>query len=235
MSRFMAVVLSAALVIPAGAGAVTMDIAVFGTGVDPVTGDLLGNRDAEENYVLRAFPDGLSSGTAIVASTSPEVAAPGDGLANDLIGPDDPWIDDNATSRWIGPDTDNRLRGPAGDYRYETTFDLTGFEASTAVLEGRFAADNSGDMFLNGTLIQETTAGFGAFTTFLINQTLFPDVFLPGENTLAFVVSNSGGATGLRVEVSGTAEMSVIPLPGAAFLLLTGIGALALPRVTRRG
>jgi len=114
-----------------------------------------------------------------------------------------PWVAEGPDSRWIAPQA-NQGNGAGGEYRYRTTFDLTGFDESTASISGEWAIDNEGtDILINGTSTGNlNTNGFAALTAFTVNSG-----FVAGVNTLDFVVFNAGagvGPTGLRVRMSGT-------------------------------
>ena len=123
-----------------------------------------------------------------------------------------PWLGSNSMSAWISPSRDTQgLSDGLGtyNYRYETTFDLTGFNPTTARLSGRWATDNQGvDILINGASTgQPNTAQFASWTPFQITSG-----FVPGINRLTFIVNNgSSGApagsdpTGLRAEVWGAA------------------------------
>jgi len=97
-----------------------------------------------------------------------------------------------------------------GNYAYQLAFDLTGFDATTAVISGRWSSDNAGlEVRLNGELTGIAFEGnFAAFS---------PDFeiaggFVEGTNLLEFVVNNAGDGvnpTGFRAELAG----SVQPLP----------------------
>jgi hypothetical protein len=130
------------------------------------------------------------------------------------------WVPQGPNSQWIAPSTDTN--GPVGYYTYTTTFDLTGLNPATAILNGIWTTDNNGgNIILNGNNLGFTTS----FTSFFAFNNLFSATsgFVPGINTLQFVVFNGGGPTGLRVEVSGSAA-PVNPVPEPATLLLVGSG-----------
>ncbi len=165
---------------------------VFGTGLD-ANRNLLADDQDDPHYDIVAQPN---SGTLTDAT-----------LVQDGF-PIGPWVSNNTTSRWIGPNTDNAV-GPAGEYTYQTEFDLTGFIESTAFLSGNWASDNSASIWINGVDAEATTAAkeFGALQPFTDPS---PFVYVPGINVLEFRVTNGGVAdspTGLRVDdLSVTAE-----------------------------
>ena len=128
------------------------------------------------------------------------------------------YIADNDLSRWIGPNNgDGDLTGDIGDYKYRTTFDLTGFDFTTANIQGRWAADNEGlDILINGVSLGFSVPDYSNFANFSINSG-----FIAGLNTLEFLVRNipPGGPTALRVEFTvKEAAISEVPLPAAMWL-----------------
>ena len=134
-----------------------------------------------------------------------------------------PWLAEGPDSRWIAPQAASG-NGLGGEYRFRTSFDLTGFDADSARIEGEWGVDNEGlDILLNGVSTGITNFnGFGALTPFTIDSG-----FIAGENTLEFVVFNAGDATanpiGLRVKMRGTVEVpgeppSIVEAPASQTL-----------------
>ncbi len=146
-----------------------------------------------------------------------------------------PWLADNSTSHWLAP-TSNRAQSydasSAGTYKWTLNFNLTGYNAATASLAGRFSADNSAVAYLNGNNIG-SAAGYTNWYNFSAGSSLFN----AGTNKLEFVVTNfaqsSGNPTGLRVEMTNS-NVSAVPLPGAVWLFMSGIlGFLAVNRKSK--
>jgi hypothetical protein len=119
---------------------------------------------------------------------------------------DGPWIPNSSKSKWIGPafDTGTAL---AGDYSYELTLDLSGYDPSTAFLAGSWATDDAGSIFLNGADTGFKSPSYTGFSTFVLTNG-----FVSGTNRLEFRVNNgAAGYTGLRVEnLRGTAQPQTV-------------------------
>jgi len=115
-----------------------------------------------------------------------------------------PWAVNDATSSFIT--TRNNLDNTAasadpGEYRFQTTFDLTGLDPSTVSITFYVEDDNQlTDLLLNG-----TSTGINGYGTDIWNnpQTVTTG-FVSGVNTLVFVVINDAGGggniVGLRVK-----------------------------------
>lgn len=177
----------------------------------------------DPNYTIIEAPAGFTGASRVVL---------------DDAFPIPPWAPNDANSKWIGPATASNLDsdGDEGRYVYRTTFDLTGLDADTAVLTGRWGTDNTGvDILINGISTGYTRPfdAFGALATFSITSG-----FVDGINTLDFVLLNVPGPannpTGLRVDdLVGSAQP--IPEPGTLALLASGLGgAIAQWRRRRR-
>ena len=143
---------------------------VFDTGVDSAHVVLANGTVGDPHYSLFSVPSGPTS--VLVRSSSGGFPIP-------------PYNADDALSRWIGPDSDTSLDGPNGQYDYRTTFDLTGFNFASAILNGVWATDNEGiNILINGvatgnTIADNTAGAFSSFHAFSISTG-----FVAGINTL---------------------------------------------------
>jgi hypothetical protein len=154
----------------------------------------------------------LIAGTTVVGPASVATSSGGYPIA-----PFGPWLGDDNSSAWITPSGRFGTHAPDGvaNYRYETSFDLTGLDPATAVIAGHWATDNAGiDILINGLSTgQANPQQFSDFTYFQINTG-----FLAGRNTLTFLLNNGPGdptaisPTGLRVEMAGMAEPITTPV-----------------------
>ena len=130
-------------------------------------------------------------------------------------------------SRWIGPNTDAKLDGPPGLYKYETTFLASG--TGTVDIYGRWTTDNEGfNILLDGApidgppplILRGTDPGPYSFESWHDFVILGVGV---GAHTLDFIVQNdedgNPNPTGVRVEFA-------IPEPTTIIIwtLLGGLG-----------
>jgi hypothetical protein len=148
-----------------------------------------------------------------------------------------PWVSDNTSSTWIGPD-DPDINGLPGDYEYSITFDLTGFDLDSVIIRGIWATDNGGiGVFLNGVDTGNIPSGGFTDSTLFSLSTAEGEVFNPGLNTLSFRLNNAGDAlnpTGFRAEFLTATGIVVIPEPSAMLLLATAAAGSACGRRAHR-
>ncbi len=183
---------------------------LYNTGVNNAGAALAANV-VDPHYLITISPSGPSLARTVI----------------DTAFPFPPWVANNAFSRWIGPAANSF--GPAGTYRYRTTFTLpANANLSTVNVNGLWGTDdNSLSMLINGNPTGNVSGGFNVLTPFTINSG-----FVLGTNVLTFTLNNAGGPTGLRVDrVVGTYQ--IIPEPATLFLALTA-AALSLATLQRR-
>ncbi|HOC69366.1 MAG TPA: choice-of-anchor Q domain-containing protein [Candidatus Hydrogenedentes bacterium] len=193
-----------------GEGELVPITTLFNTGVDN-SGMILADNTTDPHYRLKLSADPTWVGPATYASG--DVPA-----AWNLIGTDSRWIAARYPSTAV----------EAGYYHYQTTFDLTGMQPATAIISGRFSADNYlSSVQLNGTVVPQVTGGFNTWYDFALPQ---GSAFVEGVNTLVFIVRNlpddiGANYSGLRVEMAGWA-MPEIPVEGEGEVLPEGEGEL---------
>jgi hypothetical protein len=132
---------------------------------------------------------------------------------------------DDANSRWISLSADGSPGSNTTDYRL--TFDLTGFDPTSAVISGLWGADNTATMFLNGVATGNTIpgpVGFRPLTAFTVNSG-----FVSGINFFDFFVTDLGPPTALRVDdlaFEGAPTNGAVPEPSTWAMIMLGFGAI---------
>jgi Concanavalin A-like lectin/glucanases superfamily/Immunoglobulin domain/HYR domain len=180
---------------------------LFNTGV---TNDhtLLPNGEGDSHYLLPAgaVPAGIAGYPGYAVATT------------------QPWDLVSTASKWIAPFV-NSAGAPGGNYTYTQTFSIpAGADLTSASISGRWAVDNFAGMYLNGHFITSiaTLNGWGYWRNF----TIPPGNFLT-VNTLSFVVTNTGGYTGLRVELTNAVVNCYTCAPP---VIISISGSQTLPR-----
>jgi hypothetical protein len=183
---------------------------LFNTGTDAAGNALVGgNGVADPHYtVLSSDIPGVTTGVSAVTYFVPSAYAPED-----------------TDSRWISHSSTGSPG--SGSTVFRLSFDLTGLDPETAVINGVFAADNAALIFLNGTSTGLTVPQFNFLVPFSIT-----DGFVAGVNTLDFRVTDEFPPMAFRVDdLVGTADLldgGPAPVPAPASLALLGLGAAAL-------
>jgi len=175
MASLSFIVLSLALIC---CGVEATNIAVFGTGLT-AEGELLAVGAVDANYQV-------NGGSAYVVSNVPTSYSAG-----------------TSSSQWIGLNADFTQNVASGYTSYETNFDLTGVDPTSASLTGFVSSDDTVEIFLN-----EISVGQGCSNGCTSSRTAFTITsgFRHGLNVLSFKVGNSNPSpSGLQVSVSGIA------------------------------
>jgi hypothetical protein len=156
-----------------------------------------------------------------------------------ITGGPDAWLPDTPYSAWISP-TASYIGGsgadPAGLYIYSTTFDLTGFDPTTARLNFWVASDNLLlDVRINGVSIGTTWPGV---LNFSYQAGSITSGFNGNINTLSFYVENfvlpAGNPSGMDEAMEAFASpIGSAPEPGPVLLIGCGLALFGLMR--RRG
>jgi hypothetical protein len=149
------------------------------------------------------------------------------------------WLNNDATSSWITPTAnqgDTFDPAAPGNYLYSLTFDLTGFDASTASFAGRLLVDNKvTSIVLNGNTIFSGNAG--GFTgsdwfNFAANSGFVNGANVLQVNALNFAQSG-GNPSGLRVEFTDS-SVAAVPEPSVWALMIAGFAMTGFAMRRRR-
>lgn len=176
---------------------------LWNTGVDAGGVQLL-DGVADPHYTLTTTPSGAAPAIAIVPA-HPQ------------------WVPNPANAAWIGP-TGYTTIDAAGLYVFEQSFWVG--SASSVVITGQWAVDNTGEIWLNGASTGIARSGvpksnYQTLSAFQINTGFVANSI----NTLEFKITNGptgpphDGPTGLLV--SG---INLVPVPGAFLLGILGLG-----------
>ncbi len=188
-----------AALLPAQTVAIT---GLYTTGVDNA-GALLANNDPDVHYVVSNIPGGAPANNAGDSRVIRTNALPGAWIANTTSAR---WITTPGTANNGGGGNGNNPDRVNGTFDYTLTFSLpAGGILSTVSITGTGAADDSAQIFINGTLVSgQATGSYAAAASFTLDSSNAS--FVSGTNTITFRVNNSGGGpTGLIItSLSGT-------------------------------
>jgi hypothetical protein len=148
------------------------------------------------------------------------------------------WASAGAAAKYVAPDTNQGGSFNGGSYTldYVTSFNLTGFDPLSVLINGQWSTDNFGvDIFVNGHSTGHANAGFNPLTSFTLSGG--SGFFTSGINSLDFRWGNGGGPGGLAVIfTSATANPAAVgvPEPVSLILLAAGLAILAVSGHRRR-
>lgn len=135
------------------------------------------------------------------------------------------WVANGPNSDWIAANANTTNNGPA-PYTFTRTFDLTGFDSTSASLTGgMWTIDDGGTLALNGTTLG--TLGSGNWTS-LHAFTAPSSDFLPGVNTLTITITSSDQfEEGVRLEGNLSVNRLIAGVPEPSTFVLLGLGLVA--------
>ncbi len=205
-----AAVAIAALPLAANAAVLTD---LYNTGLTASGGALgAGNGQSDGNYVVTPGTIGAAGPAVTYYNTA--------------------YAAENAGSRWISYASNGG--SAAGNFTLSTTFDLTGYDISTASISGLWGVDNDGEIFLNGVSTGIILGGGDNQANFnILHAFSITSGFVSGVNTLSFAVTDLGQPAALRVD-SIVGEAALVPEPATWGLMIVGFGLVGIAARRRK-
>jgi hypothetical protein len=147
-----------------------------------------------------AGPSGVLPGGAMdpqFLTGPPYFSSPSPYVPNFIAGS---WIPNSAASKWVSAKA-TYTASPPGVSVYTNRFFLC--STNQATITGRWAADDTGRIYLNGNATANVLPSSWAFTNW--TPVSITSGFNAGWNELCFFVTNGGSVSGLRTEIQGRA------------------------------
>ena len=178
-------------------------------------------------------------GTGLKADGTPQVGGGTDahyvvvenGLASALVlsNPPSTYFANDAKSKWIWQQADGLPVNVTRTFR--TTFDLTGFDHTTASIAGLWGTDHTGeDILINGKTTGIALPGVAPNNYRQLHAFSILNGFRAGINTLDFRVRDTGAVSAFRAQLTGNAA---VPEPGTLMLAALGLFAAAAGRARK--
>jgi hypothetical protein len=188
--------LATAIVSVAGAANAVVVLGVYNTGVGAGGAPL-------------AAGDGQIDPHYVVVSSNVSSITPG---SHALTYYNPAYLQDGPLSRIVNATGNGN--GATGEVTtFETTFNLRGYDSTTATLSGQALFDNFGTVALNGHQVGGEIDGFGSLAAFGTNA----NFFLPGINKIDFTLHNVDGPDAFQVAgLTVTAGQGTGTVPEAA-------------------
>lgn len=159
-----------------------------------------------------AAPDSVDAHWTLILSPDPAHQGPAAFVANPLR---PAWASDGPKSQWLSAQANASLSVKNGTYKFRITFNLSGLNPASAVIQGTWSVDDHATaMLLNGVTTGYTLPS-GTLNKQPTSAFTLTSGFVPGLNTLDILVSANSNRVGIRMEVTGIASAGgVFKIPG---------------------
>lgn len=197
---------------------------------------VVGNRDQRWTVYAGVSPDNLTFlGNAYIPTNYPWSPATGSNLSWISATSDGNYNTATSSSFSLASSLNavsSSFGGAAAYYRFEMSFDLTGYDPTATSLEFKCATDNTfGGLTLNGIAENNVDCPFNDFAgaqSYVLNAD-----FADGINTLAFSFSGDGITDGFifeTVSFSAPPLTTTVPEPATVALVGSGLAGMVVRR-----